>query len=200
MNDVINEAVDQIIVNLKTLGKLRINDKLFIQNGYIMIHKDTFMRPFVRTVYGYSREQSCVLIQENIQKAIRVTNNLIQIKIQKIQENQIEFMNYIKILHHLRESFCSCLQGLANFMKTYSEDTTINSRIENLLVHIQNQLSIIDSRLTEPSYQEILTKFFPQQLEQYIVSRSPIQYQTFHQNSPDNFYSLSNTPSNTPQN
>jgi hypothetical protein len=170
MNDVINDAIDQIIINLKTIGKIRINDKIYISNGYIIIQKDTFMRSLIRTMYGYSREQSCLLIQEIVSKGVRASNTMLGIAIDKIDDTNIHLVNYLKIMISLRESFSQCQEGLNNFMRTYINDQTIVSRIENLISHVDNQLTLMDSKLGSPEYKEIIQKFFPQKLEKYITS------------------------------
>lgn len=180
MNETLNEAVDQIIVNLRTIGKLKINDKLYIYNGFINIQKDTLLRSFYRTIYGYDRNQSCLIIQEVINKAIRASSTLVNIE-NIHPENPINFLNYLKIMISLRESFCLSKEGLNNFIRTYEEDQTIVSRTENLLAHINNQLSIIDSRLNEANYKTAINKYFPSNLENYITSSTPPSYNRYHE-------------------
>jgi len=169
MNDVMNEAIDQIIINLKTMGKLKMNDKLYIFNGYVMIQKDSFYRCFVRTLYGYCREQSCQLIEEIVQKSIRSSIILLSIQNILLGEN-VMFLNYLKILIQFREAFSLCIDGLNNFARTYSNDLTIVSRIENLISHINNQLTLIDTKLENDEYKVYVIKYFPQKLEQFITS------------------------------
>lgn len=169
MNDIINDAIDQIIINLKTIGKLKMNDKLYIFNGYVMIQKESFYRSFIRTLYGYSREQSCQLIEEITQKAIRSAIVLLGIQNIAIGEN-VMFLNYLKILIQFRDAFSLCKDGLNNFARTYSDDLTIVSRIENLIAHINSQLTLIDSRLETDEYKIYVIKYFPQKLEKYITS------------------------------
>lgn len=180
MNDTLNEAIDQIVINLKTIGKIKINDKLFIHNGFIMIQKDTILRPFVRKLYGYDRNQSCVIIQEVITKAIRASSTLCNID-NMHHGNPINFLNYLKIMINLRDSFSSCKEGLNNFIHTYESDQTIISRIENLVVHVNNQLSIIDSKLNESNYKNAIHKYFPTNLENFITSSTPPSYQKYHE-------------------
>lgn len=180
MNDVMNDAIDQIIINLKTIGKLKINDKLYMSNGYITIQNESITRPLVRKVYGYSREQSCIVIHEVVQKAIRSSNVLLRINGNCTNDN-IHFMNYLKLLIGLRESFSECKEGLTNFIHTYSCDVTIVSRIENLLNHINNQLVVIDARLNIPDYKISIQKYFPQKLENYITSMTPPSYQKYNE-------------------
>jgi hypothetical protein len=174
MNDVMNDAIDQIIINLKTIGKLKMNDKLYIFNGYVMIQKESFYRSFVRKVYGYSREQSCQLIEEIVQKAIR--SAVVLFNIQNIQRGEnVLFLNYLKILIQFREAFSMCKDGLNNFLITYSDDLTIVSRIENLISHINNQLTLIDTKLENEDYRVFVVKYFPQKLEQFITtSHTPL--------------------------
>ena len=94
MNDTLNEAIDQIIINLKTIGKLKINDKLYLYNGYINIQKDTIFRGVVRSIYGYDRNQSCIIIQEVIMKAIRASSTLCNID-NITRSNPIYCLNYL---------------------------------------------------------------------------------------------------------
>lgn len=172
-----NEAIDQIIINLKTIGKLKINDKIYINNGFIIIHKESMYRPIVRTLYGYGREQSCILIHEIVQKAIRASTTLLNIDV--LNNDNVIFLNYLKIMINLRESFSQCKEGLNNFIRTYVDDVTIVSRIENLIVHINNQLSIIDTKLEKSDFKISIKRHFPQKLEQYITSSFPPSYQTY---------------------
>lgn len=169
MNDIINDAIDQIIINLKTIGKLKMNDKLYIFNGYVMIQKESFYRSLIRTLYGYSREQSCQLIEEITQKAIRSSIVLLGIQNIVMGEN-VMFLNYLKILIQFRDAFSLCKDGLNNFARTYSDDLTIVSRIENLIAHINSQLTLIDSKLETEDYKMFVIKYFPQKLEKYITS------------------------------
>lgn len=180
MNDTLNDAIDQIIINLKTIGKIKINDKIYFTNGYIMIQKESFYRPFIRSMYGYSREQSCVLIQEVIMKAIRASVTLLNID-NINSHNPIQFLNYLKLMINLRDSFSTCKEGLCNFMRTYEQDQTIVSRAENLIYHINNQLSIIDSRLEHNDYKIAIQKYFPAKLEQFITNATPPSYQKYYE-------------------
>lgn len=180
MNDTLNDAIDQIIINLKTIGKIKINDKLYFYNGYIMIQKDTILRGFVRTIYGYDRNQSCIIIQEVIMKAIRASSTLCNMD-HVSPSNPIYFLNYLKIMINLRNSFSLSKEGLTNFMHTYENDQTIVSRIENILVHLNNQLSIIDSKLNDSQYKSAIQKYFPSNLEKMITTATPPSYHNYHE-------------------
>jgi hypothetical protein len=181
MNDTLNEAVDQIIVNLRTIGKLQINDKIYMNNGFVMIHKDSIMRSLIRHLYGYDRNQSCVIIQDIVMKAMRASSTLCIIEQASVSaSNPINFLNYLKILLNLRESFSAVKQGLSNFIKTYADDQTIISRIENLVVHVNNQLSIIDSKLGESNNKIAIQKYFAPNLEQFIASNTPPSFHKYH--------------------
>jgi len=169
MNDIINDAIDQIIINLKTIGKLKMNDKLYIFNGYVMIQKESFYRSIIRTLYGYGREQSCQLIEEITQKAIRSSIVLLGIQNIVMGEN-VMFLNYLKILIQFRDAFSLCKDGLNNFARTYCDDLTIVSRIENLNAHINSQLTLLDSKLETEEYKVYVKKYYPQKLEKYITS------------------------------
>lgn len=180
MNDTLNDAIDQIIINLKTIGKIKINDKIYINNGFIMIQKESFYRPLVRSMYGYSREQSCVLIQEVVMKAIRASVTLLNIE-NITSHIPIQFLNYLKLMINLRDSFSTCKEGLCNFIRTYEQDQTIVSRAENLIYHINNQLSIIDSKLEHNDYKMAIQKYFPAKLEQFITNATPPSYQKYYE-------------------
>lgn len=182
MNDTLNEAIDQIIVNLRTIGKLQMNDKIYMNNGFVMIHKDSIMRSLIRHLYGYDRNQSCVIIQDIVMKAMRASSTLciIEQASWSSSPNPINFLNYLKILLNLRESFSAVKQGLSNFIKTYADDQTIISRIENLVIHVNNQLSIIDSKLGESNNKIAIQKYFSPNLEQFIASNTPPSYPNYH--------------------
>jgi hypothetical protein len=180
MNDTLNEAIDQIIINLKTIGKLRINDKLYLYNGYINIQKDSIFRGVVRSIYGYDRNQSCIIIQEVIMKAIRASSTLCNID-NVSPTNPIYFLNYLKIMINLRNSFSLSKEGLNNFMHTYEDDQTIVSRIENIMIHLNNQISIIDSKLNHSQYKTAIEKYFPSNLEKIITTSTPPSYHKYHE-------------------
>jgi len=196
MNDIINDAIDQIIINLKTIGKLKMNDKLYTLNGFVIIQKDTFLRSIIRSIYGYSRDNSCLLIEEISQKAIRSSIVLLSIHNIAIGEN-VTFLNYLKILIQFREAFSLCIDGLNNFARTYSDDLTIVSRIENLIAHINSQLILIDSRLELDEYRAFISKYFPQKLENFITSsQTPLNSLNNNKSTLDNIRLTSNNNNN----
>lgn len=178
MNETLDDAIDRIIVNLKTLGKINIGDKIFLRDGYIVIQKYTLLRSVTRTLYGHGREQSATLVEDILRRAVAATNALLRIDAPRSSEH-VSLMQYLKLLTQLRESLSHAKKGLANFMRTYADDHTICSRVDGVLADINNVLSVLDARLDTAELRTHVQRHFPQNLEQYITSAAPAPYHGF---------------------
>ena len=74
--------IDTILVNLKVLSKVGENGKISFSgnssNNQICINEQNFLTPLYRYISGDSRHKTILIINEIINNAIQISNNMLQ--------------------------------------------------------------------------------------------------------------------------
>jgi hypothetical protein len=121
------EYINEIITNLKLIGKIKKNCKIRV-NGKIIIESISVWNSFIRFYYHEDRMKTYNFIKETIDKVIII----LELKKDFLIENEF-CKNTIK---NLIES----INGLENMKYTYSEDDNYTSCIQTLIESIQRML------------------------------------------------------------
>ena len=128
-NDVIFEfTYEEVIINLKLISEIQINDKLRIYGNNIDIDS-RYIKSIMRIFYGDGRANTVKFINMLINYAIKYSNNLIQIINSENNENP-ELKHNKHQLNVLTTSLNTSLNGLNKIKITYQNDNVFIANIE----------------------------------------------------------------------
>ena len=123
-----DEELDNIVLNLKILSKLKENYKLNVNDKNLSI--DSSYIPSITRYFSDDSRNGTIIFLENLDK-------LIKNKIEKIVEensNNNMFLNSKEnILLQISHNLTMSLVGLNNLIKTYNNDELITSKLEMVI-------------------------------------------------------------------
>ena len=141
LND-IDEELDNIVLNLKILSKLKENYKLNV-NGKNLSINNSYIPSITRYLNDDSREGT-ILFLESLDK-------LIKNKIEKIVEENSDSNMFLtskeNILLQISHNLTISLVGLNNLIKTYSSDELTTSKIEIIINNFDLKIKKISNIL-----------------------------------------------------
>jgi len=164
----ITEQKNDILINLKVIGKIGPGDKINTKKKHFDKDNTCWYQPFLRLYRGDSRECSInqvkYLIDETntlIALAIRNKHNYIEEFFYKNFSSE-EFLNMLwdeKIIHN-------ALTGVENLKDTYNNDSNITSRLECLITVLRKNIEKLEKEIktikqTSTENQEIEKKSSP---------------------------------------
>lgn len=112
------DKLEDVILNLKLISKIKQNDKMIVVNKIIQVD-NRFLQPIFRWYTSDNRAETFNFITLIINKGIE---NLLSDK----KEDSIYNKDFIK------KELLNCLQGLENLGATYKNDILISSKIDLL--------------------------------------------------------------------
>ncbi len=141
--------INTILNNLKILGSLNVNDKIYLNsNNEFKIEKANILRPLSRFIYNNDRNDTFNNINILIEKIIILIKNFIKIHINHVDiinynliNSDIDVSNYLSILKELRISTI----GLNNLKITYKKDKEFTDNITFLIEKINLLIFNIDN-------------------------------------------------------
>ena len=125
--------MDICIVNLNTLGCIKKNDKLSINNGNLKISYLSYFRPIIRTFTHNSRTITIIFLKQLIYNDL---DNYIKINMQNTG-------NIIL----LKEVLYKAIDGLKHLRNTYYNDIDSNFEILYLILYINNKLIELETNI-----------------------------------------------------
>jgi hypothetical protein len=134
-----NFTYDEIIINLKLIGEIRIDDKLRIYGNNLDID-NRYMKSIMRTLYNDGRLNTIELINNLIDDGITYSNNLID-KIVGADSSNIENINYKHQLNMLTVTLNTSINGLDKLKITYKSDNIFIANIDLILDKIRKIVS-----------------------------------------------------------
>jgi hypothetical protein len=119
---------DEIIVNLKVISSLLINEKLLTSGSILNVDKQNTYIPnnIRRWIRGDNRDESIKKIDRVI---IKCASYMLNPQYRNIMQPSLE----------------TCIIGLQNLKETYSSCVQTIARIENLIIKVQNIKDNVDS-------------------------------------------------------
>ena len=118
MDIIVEDLVDKIIINLKIIGILKVNEKLCIRKGNLQIDQESNLRSIKRWFYRDTRDDFLIFIRDIIRKISLVTDK--------------------KDLERIVSEFEKVQLGLDNLKTTYSFDPVTIATIDNLTIKMKN--------------------------------------------------------------
>lgn len=128
-----NKEIEDNILNLKIISKIREGDKLLTQNDIIEIDKATVLQGVYRWMNSEGRQVTIKKLNDIVEDTIKITDHLFDnekkklIKCEELEENNSQLFQ--KFILEMTNS----LLGLENLKKTYKGDITISAQIDILL-------------------------------------------------------------------
>ena len=117
MDLLLEELVDKIIINLKILSSIQVNEKLCIRKGNLQIDKESNLRPFKRWLCRDTTDNVLSFIKDIFRK--------------------IQCVNDNKDLLRIYTEFEKTEIGFENLKITYSYNPVTVATIDNLIVKLR---------------------------------------------------------------
>lgn len=149
------QIIDNLLLNLEIISRIKENDKLSNQDKIIEI--DTRVGQFFRRWFtGDSRNRSLSRIEEIVELTIDVTRQLLEDeyddsnKVFDEKEKLIRSFetNKSEYFQKFSKNMADAIHGLNNLKKTYENDEAIKSRIDLVIEKLTQRLSNIRKKLT----------------------------------------------------
>lgn len=146
--------MDQILVNLRVISKIKPQDKIDVWDARIYVVTPTYLRSLKRLLCRQNRQTSIDFIRKIINDSIEFSNALMNAKRQEHNSttqsksfvteynDNISWSNECN-LRDLFEELTKCKNGLENLKVTYDDDATSVSQIEVISNNINNQVKAI---------------------------------------------------------
>lgn len=116
---VANSVLERVLANLGVLGEIEVGDKLdFTPKGTFVIQKPTWLVTATRFLKGCDRWQTFDQVETLVGTA----------------ENMVDEGSFND--PRVREALLSCIHGLRNLQRTYSDDAAFKFRMEVLIQRI----------------------------------------------------------------
>jgi hypothetical protein len=119
MDIIVEDLVDKIIINLKIIGIVKINEKLCIRKGNLQVDQESNLRSLKRWFFRDTREDFLIFIRDIIRKINLITDR--------------------RDLERIHSEFEKAQLGMDNLKTTYSMDPVTIATIDNLIIKL-NQL------------------------------------------------------------
>jgi hypothetical protein len=119
MDIIVEDLVDKIIINLKIIGIIKVNEKLCIRKGNLQIDQESNLRSLKRWFFRDTRDDFLIFIRDIIRKINLITDS--------------------QDLERIYSEFEKAQLGMDNLKATYSMDPVTIATIDNLVIKL-NQL------------------------------------------------------------
>tara|TARA_Y100000389_G_scaffold184612_1_gene203227 strand:- start:1065 stop:1505 length:441 start_codon:yes stop_codon:yes gene_type:complete len=134
--------LDELIVNLTTIGKLSPGDKIAVEKGKIFISSSRYQRPLARWFNNQNRYNSIDFLKNTIDFALQYSYSKMDlIKTLKLNTDKpssdeilIKSNDELKIIIN---TFQNILRGLEELKGTYKDDRSVLSSLDVIINKIQ---------------------------------------------------------------
>lgn len=128
-------AMDTLLVNLKVLSKIECGDRIMTSKKHLELDKSKgWVSTFLRWFKEESREKTIKEIHNNLENAFTCITNM---TMSRSEKDSIEIHNLSILLTELE----SANKGLIKLKKTYSQDATIEAKLD---VEIQQIIKYVN--------------------------------------------------------
>lgn len=132
-------SLEEVLINLKILSKIRSNEKLLVNEKLLNID-NSYFQFLTRWWREESRHKTINYINHVIAEAFRFCDSTINSELNKISEDPIFDEDNAVILQRITQELHNCLGGLVTIKITYSEDSLIQSQLDLLMENIRNKV------------------------------------------------------------
>ena len=164
--------LDNLLLELKIISNLKEYDKLDITpESSLRIDSPHFLQFITRTYTSNSRDKTIDYLNELIEKIFKITDELLEKEMDKkkpistlhVSDNKtnglylnknmeltkIQFKDdIISIFQNINQHLMTSIGGLQNLKITYLNDVSTTSKLDMLIVKIQNRINKIKDMMT----------------------------------------------------
>ncbi len=137
-------TMEQIIYNLRTIGRLTKNKKLNTTQEFLSIESDSYMQPLSRYWNGDNRSRTVFRVCEEINTALLVAKYIVVAA--DIADNRAEIMEDIKTLHKV---LSRSTKGIISLCETYENDTNVVAHLLPLIKLINESCAALEIALSK---------------------------------------------------
>ena len=128
-----NKDIEDNILNLKIISKIKEGDKLLTQNDIIEIDQSNLLQGVYRWMHSEGRQVTIKKLNDIVEETIKITDYLFENEKKKITKNEVLEENNSQLFQKFILEMTNSLLGLENLKKTYTGDITISAQIDILL-------------------------------------------------------------------
>jgi len=139
-----SECLDNLIINLKVLGKISAGSKINTKEKYLEIDSNTWGQAVIRWIRGDNRKATCDSIHSIISSASHVIQHSLKSTHNELVEEKFLHMTHDELLESIHKDRKKVKRGVASLKDTYIHDTTLSSKLEIELGVIQRQIDSIE--------------------------------------------------------
>ncbi len=124
--------MEELILNLTTIGSLRPDDKLSVYYGRFHVVSPCFLRSVRRYISGQNRRDIIAYISTTVNYGLLCGNSILSCARQSEDEYDLDLLSNDDkdSISKLFNGFVLCLNGLEELTKSYGEDRTSISQID----------------------------------------------------------------------
>ena len=134
--------LDELILNLTTLGKLRPGDKLSVHYGRLYISQSAYTRPLRRFLSNQNRYDTISFISTTANYSLAYAKSISNQFVMRPSGDDITLDNcnpqHREELSNLYQAFLCALNGLDELKNSYSDDRSAISSIDVICNNISN--------------------------------------------------------------
>ena len=133
--------LDDLILNLTTLGKLRPDDKLSVHYGRLYISQSAYTRPLRRYLSNQNRYDTISFISTTASYSLAYAKSISnQLIVKQGDAMRMENINHQsrEELSNLYQAFLCALNGLEELKNSYADDRSALSSIDVICNNIAN--------------------------------------------------------------
>lgn len=138
------ECLDNLIINLKVLGKISAGSKINTKEKYLEIDDNTWGQAIARWIRGDNRKATCDAIHSIISSASHVIQHSLRSKKTDLVQEKFLHMTHNELLEALYKELKKVEIGVASLKDTYIRDTTLSSKLEIEIGTIKRQIESIE--------------------------------------------------------
>lgn len=138
--DITQKFIDENILNLKIISKIKPNDKLLANNNLLEIDSPHILQSVNRWYNNESRSITIEKLNIILEGTFKITKILLENEKKNKDDDKSLEENNSQIFQTLILEMKNSLVGLENLKKTYSEDILISSQLDLLINKLNTRI------------------------------------------------------------
>lgn len=137
--------INLLLISLKNLSELKVNEKIYFEDNILKIDQ-RYLQSIKRYYYNNNRDNTI----ENINFIIKNTFNYINKLIENEKNKNLDNDNYFiksncESIYNINFHLINSCIGLRNLKLTYSNDINIQTKIDLIILEIENNCKKINN-------------------------------------------------------
>ena len=132
--------IDENILNLKIISKIKENDKLLAHKNLLEIDSPHLFQSVNRWYNNENRNITIDKLNNILEGTFNITKSILEKEKNNKEEKKSLEENNSQLFQTLILEMRNCLIGLDNLKKTYSEDILISSQLDLLINKLNNRV------------------------------------------------------------